>query len=55
MDTPERPAEEAEEFVGREEELGRLRELHGRRGSQVAVVYGRRRVGKTALGQVYTS
>ena len=44
METPlDRP------FVGREQELRSLRELHGRTGSQVAVVYGRRRVGKTAL------
>jgi AAA+ ATPase superfamily predicted ATPase len=39
----------AETFVGREEELSRLRELAERPGSQVAVVYGRRRVGKTSL------
>lgn len=36
-------------FVGRERELGVLNDLYGRGGFQMVVVYGRRRVGKTAL------
>ena len=42
---------EAGSFVGREEETSQLRLLHERPGSHIAVVYGRRRVGKTALIQ----
>lgn len=36
-------------FVGREAELGKLEELYGKGIFQMVVVYGRRRVGKTAL------
>lgn len=36
-------------FVGREEELGKLEGLYNTGSFQMAVVYGRRRVGKTAL------
>ena len=36
-------------FVGREEELSKLEGLYGSGSFQMAVVYGRRRVGKTAL------
>jgi AAA+ ATPase superfamily predicted ATPase len=36
-------------FIGREAELRALRELHEQPGSRIAVVYGRRRVGKTEL------
>ena len=36
-------------FVGRETELQALERLYGKRGFQMAVVYGRRRIGKTAL------
>ena len=36
-------------FVGREEELNKLEELYSSGSFQMAVVYGRRRVGKTAL------
>lgn len=36
-------------FIGREDESARLEELWSRKGLAVAVLYGRRRVGKTAL------
>jgi hypothetical protein len=36
-------------FIGRDEQIAALRALHERPDSHVAVVYGRRRVGKTAL------
>lgn len=36
-------------FVGREEELAILEDMYRRQGYQMAVVYGRRRVGKTTL------
>lgn len=36
-------------FVGREEELELLNGMHERKEFQMAVIYGRRRVGKTAL------
>jgi uncharacterized protein len=36
-------------FIGRSQELMDLKQLHSRSGSHIAVVYGRRRVGKTAL------
>lgn len=42
---------EAQVFVGRSEEIAQLRQLHEQPGSHLAVVYGRRRVGKTALTQ----
>ena len=37
------------EFVNRTEELGRLRELFDSDEAELAVVYGRRRLGKTRL------
>jgi len=37
------------EFVNRAEELSRLRELYGSDEAEVAVIFGRRRLGKTAL------
>ena len=36
-------------FVGREDELSTLERLFARGTFQMAVIYGRRRVGKTAL------
>ncbi len=36
-------------FVGREEELGALERLYQKKGFQMVVLYGRRRVGKTTL------
>ena len=36
-------------FIGREHELAALENLHRQPGSHIAVVYGRRRIGKTAL------
>ncbi len=36
-------------FVGRERELAALRRMYERDGFQMAVIYGRRRVGKTSL------
>jgi len=36
-------------FIGREKELGKLNELYNKSGFQFPVIYGRRRVGKTAL------
>ena len=36
-------------FLGREEELGKLEGLYRAKGFQFPVIYGRRRVGKTAL------
>ena len=36
-------------FVGREAELAKLESLYEQRSFQMAVVYGRRRVGKTTL------
>lgn len=38
-----------EKFIDREEELGRLKELLGSEDAEMAVVYGRRRIGKTEL------
>jgi uncharacterized protein len=39
----------AQPFIGRRSELEALRNLHRQPGCHIAVVYGRRRVGKTAL------
>ena len=36
-------------FIGRERELNKLNELYNKNGFQFPVIYGRRRVGKTAL------
>jgi uncharacterized protein len=36
-------------FIGRKAELRALRDLRQQPGSHIAVIYGRRRVGKTAL------
>ena len=36
-------------FVGREEELGALERMYAKDDFQMAVIYGRRRVGKTSL------
>src|SRR5438105_2185942 len=36
-------------FIGRAQELADLKGLYSQQGSRIAVVYGRRRVGKTAL------
>lgn len=36
-------------FLGREKELAALEQMYARREFQMAVVYGRRRIGKTAL------
>ena len=36
-------------FVGREEELDLLERLYRKKGFQMVVLYGRRRVGKTTL------
>ena len=36
-------------FIGREKELNRLNELYNKNSFQFPVIYGRRRVGKTAL------
>ena len=36
-------------FFGRDSELGKLREMHGSGQFEFAVIYGRRRVGKTTL------
>lgn len=36
-------------FIGREKELAQLNRMYARSGFQMAVVYGRRRVGKTTL------
>ena len=36
-------------FIGREEELAALENAYGKKGFQMAVVYGRRRIGKTTL------
>lgn len=36
-------------FVGREKELAQLNRMYAKKGFQMAVVYGRRRVGKTTL------
>ncbi|MBR1614456.1 MAG: AAA family ATPase [Treponema sp.] len=38
-----------EKFIGRREELASLKELYDRKGFQMAVLFGRRRVGKTTL------
>jgi len=37
------------DFVNRTDELGRLRELYDSEGAELAVIFGRRRLGKTAL------
>lgn len=44
-----RPGRIVPTFVGRETEISWLRDLYDRPGSHLAVVYGRRRVGKTEL------
>ena len=36
-------------FVGREHELDVMRRLYDRRGFEMIVLYGRRRIGKTSL------
>ena len=36
-------------FIGREAELKSLENLYGKEGFQMLVLYGRRRIGKTAL------
>ena len=38
-----------EKFIGREQELKALNEMYHKNGFQMAVIYGRRRVGKTYL------
>ena len=38
-----------DKFIGRREELASLQELYDRKGFQMAVLFGRRRVGKTTL------
>lgn len=38
-----------DKFIGRREELALLKELYDRKGFQMAVLFGRRRVGKTTL------
>lgn len=38
-----------DKFIGRREELASLKELYDRKGFQMAVLFGRRRVGKTTL------
>lgn len=38
-----------EKFIGRKEELASLQELYNKKGFQMAVLFGRRRVGKTTL------
>ena len=40
-------------FYDRESELGKLEEVHSRSGSSFVVIYGRRRVGKTALARAF--
>ena len=37
------------EFIGRQRELKRINDLWGKEGAQFLILYGRRRVGKTAL------
>lgn len=36
-------------FVGRDQEIDRLEELHSKKGSCISVIYGRRRIGKSSL------
>lgn len=43
------PARSGGAFWNRERELSALREIHDRSGGQLVAVYGRRRIGKTAL------
>ena len=38
-----------DKFIGRKEELASLQELYNKKGFQMAVLFGRRRVGKTTL------
>jgi len=38
-----------DKFIGRKEELASLQELYDRKGFQMAVLFGRRRIGKTTL------
>ena len=38
-----------EKFIGREQELKALNEMYHKNGFQMAVIYGRRRVGKSTL------
>ena len=42
-------------FVGREKELAQLNRMYSKSGFQMAVVYGRRRVGKTTLIDAFAS
>ena len=42
-------------FVGREKELAQLNRMYAKNGFQMAVVYGRRRVGKTTLIDAFAS
>ena len=42
-------------FVGREHEISELNELYKAKGARLAVVYGRRRVGKSCLIEEYMS
>lgn len=37
------------EFIGRKEELKTLSKLYEKTGFQMAVIYGKRRIGKTTL------
>lgn len=48
-DTPERHDRKGTMFVARERELTALERMYKRDGFQMAVIYGRRRVGKTTL------
>ena len=38
-----------ERFIGRDRELAQLNETFSKEGFQMAVIYGKRRVGKTTL------
>ena len=48
-DTPKRHDRKGTMFVARERELTALERMYKRDGFQMAVIYGRRRVGKTTL------
>ena len=48
-DTPKRHDRKGTMFVARERELAALERMYKRDGFQMAVIYGRRRVGKTTL------
>ncbi len=41
--------EKKENFIGREFELARIEHIEKQKKSQIVVVYGRRRIGKTEL------